>query len=74
MSAYPTFRTLFLVPVLALGLAGCMETRAERTAVGAVGGAVVAEAVGGNAVTGAVIGGAAGYFCDQLNVPGCRHR
>ncbi len=75
MSADQSFRTLILVPLLALGLAGCVNTtRAERTAVGAVGGAVVAEAVGGNAVTGAVVGGAAGYFCDQLNVPGCRKR
>jgi len=74
MSVYPMFKTLILVPVLALGLAGCVQTRGERTAVGAVGGAVVAEALGGNAVTGAVVGGAAGYFCDQLNVPGCRHR
>lgn len=74
MSVYSRLGSLVLVPVLAFALAGCVDTRAERTAVGAVGGAVVAEAVGGNAVTGAVIGGAAGYFCDQLNVPGCKHR
>ncbi|MFZ5710150.1 MAG: hypothetical protein ACOY4T_10780 [Pseudomonadota bacterium] len=65
-------RPLMLLPVLVL--AGCLETRGERTAVGAVGGAVVADALGGNAVTGAVVGGAAGYFCDQLNVPGCTNR
>lgn len=74
MSARPVFKTLALVSVLAFGLAGCVDTRAERTAVGAVGGAVAAEALGGNAATGAVIGGAAGYFCDQLNVPGCKKR
>lgn len=74
MSAYAIFKPIALGGVLALGLAGCMETRGERTAVGAVGGAVVADALGGNAVTGAVIGGAAGYFCDQANVPGCRKR
>jgi fructose-specific phosphotransferase system IIC component len=74
MSVHPVLKSFILVPVLALGLAGCVETRGERAAVGAVGGAVVADALGGSAVTGAVVGGAAGYFCDQLNVPGCKHR
>jgi osmotically inducible lipoprotein OsmB len=35
---------------------------------------VIAGATGGNAVTGAVIGGAGGYFCRDLNVPGCRNK
>ena len=65
-------KTLFALPLLVLPLAGCLETQGERTAVGAVGGAVVADALGGNAVTGAVVGGAAGYFCKDLNVPGCK--
>ena len=65
-------KTLLVLPLLALPLAGCLETRGEQAAVGAVGGAVVADALGGNAVTGAVVGGAAGYFCKDLNVPGCK--
>lgn len=55
-----------------LGLSACLDTDAERGLAGAAGGAVIADVTGGNAVTGAVIGGAAGVFCDDLNVPGCR--
>ncbi|MDP4032215.1 MAG: hypothetical protein Q8P60_05060 [Pseudorhodobacter sp.] len=51
-------------------LAGCLETDAERGLAGAAGGAVIADATGGNALTGALIGGAAGVFCDDLGV--CR--
>ncbi|MFN0114111.1 MAG: hypothetical protein ACKVPY_05485 [Paracoccaceae bacterium] len=57
-----------------MSLAGCLQNDGERAAVGAVGGAVVADALGGNAVTGAVIGGGLGYFCDELNLPGCTNR
>jgi osmotically inducible lipoprotein OsmB len=57
-----------------LTLAGCLETDAERGLVGAAGGAVAADALGVNPVTGALAGGALGYFCDELNVPGCRNR
>jgi osmotically inducible lipoprotein OsmB len=60
-----------LLPVLALALGGCLDTNAERGLAGAAGGAVVSDALGGNALTGAVVGGAAGYFCRDLNVPGC---
>lgn len=40
---------------------------------GGTSGAVIAGATGGSPVTGAVIGGAAGYLCRDLNVPGCRN-
>jgi osmotically inducible lipoprotein OsmB len=62
-----------VAPILlaTLALAGCLDTNAERGLAGAAGGAVVSDALGGNAVTGAVVGGAAGYFCRDLNVPGC---
>ena len=66
------FKTPILAVTFALALAGCVQSDAERGLVGAAGGAVIASAVGGNAVTGAVVGGAAGYFCRDLNVPGCR--
>jgi len=54
----------------ALALSGCLTTDTERGLAGAAGGAVIADVTGGNAVTGAVIGGAAGVFCDDLGV--CR--
>lgn len=69
-----TSGSLVLAAALVAGLAGCLDTRGERTVAGAAGGALVADAFGGNPVTGAVVGGAAGYFCDELNVPGCRNR
>ncbi|MFN3578099.1 MAG: hypothetical protein ACK4TJ_14105 [Tabrizicola sp.] len=54
----------------AVALSGCLATDTERGLAGAAGGAVLADVTGGNAVTGAVIGGAAGVFCDDLGV--CR--
>ncbi|MEI2805417.1 MAG: hypothetical protein V9G18_05595 [Albidovulum sp.] len=57
------------VAIAAVGLlAGCLENDAERGVVGAAGGAVVADAIGGNALTGAVVGGAAGVFCDDAGI------
>ncbi|MGL5012247.1 MAG: hypothetical protein ACRC6I_20460 [Paracoccaceae bacterium] len=53
-----------------LALAGCLNTDTERGLAGAAGGAVIADATGGSALTGAVVGGAAGVFCDDLGV--CR--
>jgi hypothetical protein len=49
-------------------LAGCLNNDTERGLAGAAGGAVVADAFGGNALTGAVIGGAAGVFCDDAGI------
>lgn len=69
-----SIKTWLIVPVVAFALAGCLDTKQERTIAGAAGGAVVADALGGNALTGAVVGGAAGYFCDELNVAGCKKR
>lgn len=54
----------------AVALSGCLNTDTERGLAGAAGGAVIADVTGGNAVTGAVIGGAAGVFCDDLGL--CR--
>ena len=53
---------------IALTLSGCLQTDTERGLAGAAGGAVIADVTGGNALTGAVIGGAAGVFCDDLGV------
>ena len=61
----------FLAAVaLVASLAGCLDNDTERGLAGAAGGAVVADALGGNALTGAVIGGAAGVFCDDAGI--CR--
>ncbi|MFZ5750157.1 MAG: hypothetical protein ACOY5U_03735 [Pseudomonadota bacterium] len=67
-------KILVLLAGSVFALSGCLENDTQRAVAGAAGGALVADAIGGNAVTGAVIGGAAGYFCDELNVPGCKKR
>ena len=53
--------------VAALTLSAC-DTDAERGLVGAGAGAAVASATGGSALTGAIIGGAAGVFCDDAGI------
>lgn len=63
-------RNLLVVGLAAFALSGCLDTDTERGLAGAAGGAVVADALGGNALTGAVVGGAAGVFCDDAGV--CR--
>ncbi len=65
--------TILLIPVV-IALSGCLQNNAQRGAAGALGGAVIADVTGGSALTGAVVGGAAGYFCNDLNVPGCRNK
>jgi osmotically inducible lipoprotein OsmB len=62
--------TLAGLMVCSMALSGCLNTDTERGLAGAAGGAVIADVTGGNALTGAVIGGAAGVFCDDLGV--CR--
>lgn len=59
---------LFCLLACSLALSGCLDTDAERGLAGAAGGVVVADVTGGNALTGAVVGGAAGVFCDDLGV------
>ncbi|SFR55401.1 hypothetical protein [Litoreibacter janthinus] len=51
----------------AFALSAC-DSDAERGLVGAGAGAAIASATGGSAVTGAVIGGAAGVFCDDAGI------
>ncbi len=53
-----------------LSLSACLDNDAERGFAGAAAGAVIADATGGNVVTGAVIGAGAGVFCDDAGV--CR--
>jgi osmotically inducible lipoprotein OsmB len=63
-------RTLQMFGLLAgtFALSGCLATDTERGLAGAAGGAVIADVTGGNALTGAVVGGAAGVFCDDVGV------
>lgn len=49
-----------------LSLAACLDNDLERGLAGAAVGAVVADATGGDAVTGAIVGGAAGALCDEV--------
>lgn len=66
-------KSFLLFVTLSLGLSGCLASDAERGLAGAAGGAVIGGVTGGSPVTGAVVGGAAGYFCRDLNIPGCRN-
>jgi osmotically inducible lipoprotein OsmB len=61
-------QTLLIMALCATTLSACLDNDLERGGVGALGGAVVAEAVGGDALTGALIGGGAGLVCDDLGV------
>lgn len=64
----------FLLPfAFFLGLSGCLASDAERGLAGAAGGAVIGATTGGSPVTGAVVGGAVGYLCRDLNIAGCRN-
>ncbi|WP_039019901.1 hypothetical protein [Halocynthiibacter namhaensis] len=49
-------------------LSGCLDNDLERGAAGAAVGAVVAKSTGGDLLTGAAIGGAAGALCDDVNI------
>jgi len=67
-------RSLLLIPLLCTSLAGCLADNTERGLAGAATGAVIGGVSGGNPIAGAVVGGAAGYFCHDLNVAGCRNQ
>ncbi len=55
--------------ILALGVvSACGSNDLERSAVGASIGGVGAAVTGGDALEGAVIGGAAGALCDDVNL------
>ncbi|PVA06556.1 hypothetical protein [Thalassorhabdomicrobium marinisediminis] len=48
-------------------LSACLlDNDLERGLAGAATGAVIADVVGGNVVTGAIAGGAAGALCDEI--------
>ena len=51
-----------------VGLTACLDNDTERGLAGAAGGAIAADALGGNAAVGAVVGGGAGVFCDDVGI------
>lgn len=61
-----------LITLSALTLSGCLDTDLGRAGAGAATGAVVADALGGDPVKGALIGGVAGSLCDDAGVTICR--
>ena len=63
------FKKTWIIAVVALvGLTACLDNDTERGLAGAAGGAIAADALGGNAAVGAVVGGGAGVFCDDLGI------
>ncbi|EKD60209.1 MAG: hypothetical protein ACD_54C00886G0001 [uncultured bacterium] len=61
-------KSLILVALLTLPLAGCMQDPASRGLAGAAAGAAIADLTDNNAVTGAVIGGLAGAATCGVNL------
>ena len=63
------FKKTWIIAVVALvGLTACLDNDTKRGLAGAAGGAIAADALGGNAAVGAVVGGGAGVFCDDLGI------
>ena len=61
-------QTLLIMALCATTLSACLDNDLQRGGVGALGGAVVADALGVDPITGAVIGGVGGLVCDDLGV------
>lgn len=61
-------RTIAILAAATMSLSACLDNDLERGAAGAAAGAVVADVTGGNVLTGAVVGGAAGVLCDDAGV------
>jgi osmotically inducible lipoprotein OsmB len=59
-------RLIFAAVAIASLSACLLDSDLERGIAGAAAGAVVANALGGDAVTGAIAGGAAGALCDEV--------
>ncbi len=57
---------LIVAATAVVSLSACLDNDLERGLAGAAAGAVVAEAVGVDPLTGAIAGGAAGALCDEI--------
>ncbi len=64
-------KSLLVLPLLILPLAGCMQDPGSRALAGAAAGAVLADATDNSALTGAVIGGLAGAASCTLPAAQC---
>ncbi len=66
-------KTLVFVALLTFPLAGCLQDPASRGLTGAAGGAILADALDSNVLTGALIGGLAGVAtCGvDIGLPAC---
>ena len=64
------YRKIGLALVGAALLAGCQLNDTERAVAGAAAGVVVADVTNTSPVVGAVVGGAAGAYCDDAGI--CR--
>lgn len=61
-------KSLILLVLLTMPLAGCLQDPASRGLAGAAAGAAIADVTDNNAVTGAVIGGLAGAATCGVNI------
>lgn len=61
-------RTWIIAATATFGLAGCLDTDGERAVVGAGAGVLAADALGTNKTGAAILGAAAGAFCDDAGV------
>ncbi|MFM2356294.1 MAG: hypothetical protein RLZZ528_2030 [Pseudomonadota bacterium] len=66
------YTKLLLAGLFVTSLAGCLQTDGERALAGAAAGAVVADVLDTNIITGAAIGAAGGAVCDDLNINLCQ--
>lgn len=57
---------LLIAATAVVSLSACLDSDLERGLAGAAAGAVVADAVGVDPLTGAIAGGAAGALCDEV--------
>ena len=63
-------RTWIIAVAASFALSGCLDTDGERAVVGASAGIVAADVLGTDRTGTALVGAAAGAFCDDLGV--CR--
>ena len=57
---------LLLAAAAVVSLSACLDSDLERGVAGAAAGAVVADVVGADPITGAIVSGAAGALCDEV--------
>ena len=67
------YKTLVIVAFMSTALSGCLQNDGQRALAGAAGGALVADAVGVDPLTGALIGGAGGALCNDANIQFCQN-